>query len=137
VFVVTGIDETTPATRLFNEVPKLCSHAKSVFAAVPYRHGVVARLANTGIHAVGTKLPGSLRSEQQAMTDLGCLAREARAIGAEAFVFGVRSTAIVAGAIAAGVRYLEGDAIWPPLTKPKHAFVHKMAELCEPREFIL
>jgi len=135
VFVVTGIDETTPATRLFNEVPKLCSRAKSVFAAVS-RPSLIARLANTGIHAVGIKLPRLLRNEQQTLAEIAGLAREARGIGAETFVLGVQSSSIVSAAITAGVRYLEGNAIWPALTEPKFAFAHKMTELYEERAFI-
>src|SRR5205085_6444116 len=125
-FVVTGVNESTPRTRLITELPKLNSRGKHLFAAVSYKEGVVARLADTGIHAVGIELPTSLSSEQQALSMITGLARDAHAIGVEPFVFGARSAKIVSGAIAAGIRYIEGEAIWPALAEPKHAFSYDL-----------
>jgi hypothetical protein len=57
------------------------------------------------------------------------LARDSQTLGIESFALGARSRSTIVGAIASGVRYLEGPAVSPPVSEPRHAFAQEMADL--------
>jgi hypothetical protein len=129
VFLMIGIDHSIPTIRLVQEIPKLSTRTKFVFVTIEYCEGVVRRFANTGIHAIGVELRRPEGSERQLLMNVDALARDAQTLGIESFVLGARSRSTVVSAIASGVRYLEGMAVSPPVTEPRHAFVQDIADL--------
>ncbi|HEY4265655.1 MAG TPA: hypothetical protein VGM72_10070 [Micropepsaceae bacterium] len=129
VFLIMGIDGSIPGIRLVQEIPKLSARTKLVFAAIKYGPGVVRRFANTGIHAIGVELPRPEGSDRPLLTAVDALARDAQALGIESFVLGARNRSTIVGAIASGVRYLEGLAVSPPVFEPRHAFAQEIADL--------
>jgi hypothetical protein len=118
--------------RLAQEIPKLSARAKFVFAAIDYRVGVVRRFANTGIHAIGLELRRTEGSDRQSMGIMDALARDAQTLGIESFVFRAKNRSTVVSAIASGARYLEGPAVSPCVSKPRHAFIQELADLYRP-----
>jgi hypothetical protein len=128
-FLIMGIDSSIPSIRLVQDIPKLSARTKLVFATITYRNGLVRRFANTGIHAIGVELPRPEGSDRPLISMVDGLARDAQALGVESFVLGARNRSTVVGAIASGVRYLEGPAIAPPVSEPRHAFAQEIADL--------
>jgi len=47
----------------------------------------------------------------------------------DSFLLGVPATSIALAAVEAGVRYLEGPAIRPAVSDPRHAFAHDVEQL--------
>jgi hypothetical protein len=77
-----------------------------------------------------------LTSEKQALSIIRALAYDARSIGKEAFVFGARSVSLVSGAVGFGIRFIEGEAIWPLVTNPKHVFTHDPTDSSDRHVFV-
>ncbi len=128
-FLLVGIDMGVPNIRLAQEIPKLSSRTKWVFGAIDYHEGLVARFEHTGVRAIGVELRQSSGSNRNSMAMIEALALESQTAGLASFVLGANSRSIVVGAIASGVRYLEGKTIAAPIMEPRHAFVQDIADL--------
>jgi hypothetical protein len=128
-FLVVGIDPGVPNARLSQELPKLAARSKCTFAAIDPRERAIARFARTGVQAIGLELPPPDGSDRKLIERVTHFALEAATHGLEAFVLGVRTTSTAVGALAAGIRYVEGKPIWPTVVEPRHGFVHAMEDL--------
>jgi len=128
-FLLTGVDEGIPNVRLAQEIPKLSTRSRFVFAHFKYRSGLGARFSQTGIHAIGSELASSMLDGRSVLAAIDTLALDASNAGIECFVLGVFNKSSAVGAISSGVRYLEGPAISAEVNQPRHAFVRELEDL--------
>jgi hypothetical protein len=128
-FLVLGIDRGVPNARLSQELPKLAARSKCTFVAIDAREPAIARFTRTGVQAVGLELLPPDGTDRNLIEQVTNFALEASAQGLEAFVLGVHTTSTAVGALAAGIRYVEGKPVWPAVVEPRHAFVHAMEDL--------
>ena len=129
VFLLIGFEQGVPNVKLTQEIPKLTSRSKLVFAAIAYREGDLSRFARTGVHAIGMELRPNSGSGQKMLAAVDALALESQKTSMASFVLGVKSRSIVISAIASGVRYLEGETIAASVGEPRHAFVRDISDL--------
>jgi hypothetical protein len=127
-FVVTGIDRGVPHIRLVQEIPKLAVSAYRVLCHIAESDGAGVRFASTGAHGIGIAITRS-DSEPQTVILMKQIARESQTAKVDSFLLGIQSTSIALAAVEAGVRYLEGPAIRPAVTDPRHAFAHDVEGL--------
>jgi hypothetical protein len=127
-FVVTGIDRGVPHIRLVQEIPKLAVSAYRVLCHISESESAGARFARTGAHGIGFAIMPR-DSEPQIVKSMQQLAKEAQTAKVDCFLLGVPSTSVALAAVEASVRYLEGPAIRPAVSDPRHAFAHDVAEL--------
>jgi hypothetical protein len=123
-FVVFSL-EGVPNQRLVQELSKL-SGRRHVFCALGQNSPVGERFAGTAIHGVGMEIP----SKDVGTADrIKSMAHDVRSQSLEPFVLGLQNTSSAIGAMAAGVRYLEGPAIHPMVDAPRSAVAHGLANL--------
>jgi hypothetical protein len=127
-FVVTGIDRGVPHIRLVQEIPKLSVSAYRVLCHIADSDSAGTRFARTGTHGIGIAI-ASGESEPQVVKSMQQIAMEAQTAKVDSFLLGVPATSIALAAVEAGVRYLEGPAIRPAVSDPRHAFAHDVEQL--------
>lgn len=127
-FVVTGIDRGVPHIRLVQEIPKLSISAYRVLCHIADSDSAGTRFARTGAHGIGIAI-ASGHNEPQVVQSMQQIAKEAQTAKVDSFLLGVPATSIALAAIEAGVRYLEGPAIRPAVSDPRHAFAHDVEQL--------
>lgn len=127
--VVTGIDAGVPHIRLGQELPKLANFARHIFCVVADDgSGTIHRFAGTGARAVGISIDPA-DTEIRSIERLKKLGRDASDAGVDAFALGLPSTSLTINAMGAGIRYLEGAAVRPPVADPCLAFAQSVEYL--------
>jgi hypothetical protein len=128
-FFLVGIEPGIPNTRLCEAIPKLSLHSKFVFAVLDPRDRQIERFARTGVTAMGLELRNSGNSDRPLIEQVESFAKRADNCGMDSFILGAERTSTAVNAIAAGVRFVEGNAILPPLPEPVHGLRHELMDL--------
>jgi hypothetical protein len=135
-FFMQRVDAGVPNARLSRELPRLVARAKLLFAAVEVGERSIGRFANTGIQALGIELPRPVRTDAPMIDCLNAFASRVADRRMESFALNLHTRSCALAAVAAGIRYIEGPAVWPTVGEPKHGFVHHMEDLYESKSTI-
>lgn len=127
-FLVLGIDNGVPNVRLSQEIPKLTHLVRNVFCQVEDGGNAGARFARAGVYAVGLTLAPS-DPHPVSLERIRKLASQTMEAGLEAFVLGIETTSLLLSALDSGIRYVEGPAIRPALSNPRHAFAQSLEHI--------
>ena len=127
LFVLHGIDEGVPNVRLTQELPKLATFARRVFCVAQSANQIQRQFHNTSVQAVGL-VARSGEPERMLIARLQKLHAATRASGIESFLLGATKRSVVINAIGAGVRYIEGSGMRPPVAEPQFAVAHDLAD---------
>lgn len=127
-YIIFGIDHGVPHIRLSQELPKLSRAAYRVFCVVDKYQGVSARFAKTGAHGVGTVLE-EREDEATSSARIRDISKETQTAAIESFVLGLRSTSLALLSIHSGIRYLEGPAVRPAVSDPRHGFAQDIEDM--------
>lgn len=126
-FLIHGVDPGVPNVRLIQELPKLSAFCRGIFCLASEAAQIPRQFNNTGIQAVGLAVrPGE--PEQHLIERLGRLYTAAQNACLESFVLGTSKRSAVVNAIGAGIRYLEGAGMRPPVADPRFAVAQDLLD---------
>ena len=128
-FVVIGIDDGVPSSRLQTVLTKLGKTSRSIYCVVQDSVNAGLRFAGTGTHALGIVMRSAKGSERSQIEKARTLASEAADHNMEAFILNATTPSLALNAIASGIRYVAGDVICPPTADPRYAFVREIEDL--------
>jgi hypothetical protein len=126
-FLIHGIEPGVPNVRLIQELPKLSAFCRGIFCLSTDAPLIQRQFNNTGIQGVGLAArPGE--PEKNLIERLDKLYAATRKTGLENFVLGASRHSTVVNAIGAGVRYIEGAGMRPPVADPRFAVAQDLLD---------
>jgi hypothetical protein len=119
VIEVAGVPPGVPQPRLLEIGTALRQHCRAVAARVHLQSDDFSHFQGTGIGAVGCDIAGSPSPEVIIMQQMSRFNRAAEKVGLVTYLRGVRSLSLVAAALGAGYRFIDGDAVVGLIAQPK------------------
>jgi EAL domain-containing protein (putative c-di-GMP-specific phosphodiesterase class I) len=111
--------DTIPAFRIKDLIARLRPFARCVLARLPSDSAFIRPWAESGALGVGFSAGDERLSEKQFMERMDAFVARAEKDGVHAYVHDLATASLVTAAVAAGFRYVGGDAIMPESDAPK------------------
>lgn len=124
-----GVPDGVPAQRLREATVPLKPYARALLLSLLTSGSPPPPLREAGIAAVGYECRSEIGPEGPEMRDMERLAAVAQRAGVGSFVFGVRSLSLASASIAAGIGFVNGDAIAPLVDAPREVYSFDVAAL--------
>ncbi len=119
VINLVGIPRGAPASRLVEMIGPLRQHCRAITARLDIDVTDFSAFKGIGVASVGCDIANSAGTELQIMQRMSRFARAADKIGVAAHIDGVRTLSLLAAAVGAGFRYIDGDVVAKLVSRPR------------------
>ncbi|MHB1204703.1 MAG: hypothetical protein ACYCZX_03975, partial [Rhodospirillaceae bacterium] len=118
VFELIGLPANLTRFRLREPVGYLRTRARALMVRPGFEHADLEMYKEFGFHGVSVDLNDYDWAESRFIKSFEQFAINAETARLQSFVHGISSSSLAVGAVAAGITYMDGDAISDPVTTP-------------------
>jgi hypothetical protein len=132
VIEVVGVPDGVPQSRMAELLTPLRPHCRALTARVRLEVTDFSALKVMGILSIGCDITDNSAPELVIMQRLGRFARAGEKARLGTHIRGVRSISLLAAALGAGFRYIDGDAVSPLVDRPRQILKFTLADAYRP-----
>jgi hypothetical protein len=131
VFDIMDIPSDVTGFRLREPVSYLKTRSRALIAQTGFEPADLEMYKELGFHGISIELARYEWKEARLLKGFERFVEDAERQKLQSFVHGISSKSLVVAAIAAGVRYMDGDAVSEPVSHPRHIRPYEIDMLYE------
>lgn len=132
VIELVGVPDGVPQSRMVELITPLRPHCRAMTARVRLEVADFTALKVLGILSIGCDIAETAGSELVLMQRMARFARAGEKARLGTHIRGVRSISLLAAALGAGFRYIDGDAVSPLVDRPRQLLRFTLADAYRP-----